>query len=148
MVDSAIAILLGVMLIEMARFGGHVSANPPSDAKTAKRYTQRFRVYALVAIVLVVAQGVRIYQSGNDAERTQHELHASIDTVSANLQKADTGRQVDNAYLKAKLEDAYKAYDDLRQFAPALMKIAQTGADYANSPWRKPSIGDRLANPV
>jgi len=120
MLDSAIAILLGVMLIEMARLGGHVSANTPGDPSAARRYTLRFRVYAGIAIFFVVAQGVRIYQASRDAESTKLFLQGSITKLNETVQKSDAGRQADNAYLKAKLEDAYKVNDELRQFAPAL----------------------------
>src|ERR1017187_503281 len=143
MVDSAIAILLGVMLIEMARLGGHVSANAPQDANTARHYTRRFRVYAAIAIILVLAQGVRIYQASKEAADTQSGLRKSIATLAEGFQRSDTGRQVDNAYLKAKLEDAYKVNDELRQLAPALMKVAQTGADYAKRQYEYKALGDK-----
>ena len=50
--DIIIAVLLGIILVEMARFGGYVSSNPPSDLKVARKYTNRFRVYAILACVL------------------------------------------------------------------------------------------------
>ncbi len=143
MVDSAIAIFLGVMLIEMARFGGAVSTKPPQDAGTTRQYTLRFRIYAAIAIVLVIVQGVRLYQAAKDAENTQTTLRKSIATLTEEFQKSDTGRQVDNAYLKAKLEDAYKVNEELRQLAPALMRVAQTGADYAKRQYEHKALGDK-----
>lgn len=117
MVDSALAILLGVMLVEMARFGGYVSANPPNNPAIAKAYTRRFWIYAIVSVILVMVQGTRIYLASQKAEADQANLNGSIRDLSAQLTRSDTGREVDNAYLKAKLEDAYSANDDLRKFA-------------------------------
>jgi hypothetical protein len=126
MVDSAIAILLGVLLVEMARFGGHVSANPPATPEVARRYTWRFRIYAFLAVLLTVAQGARIYFAGKDAESSKAKLNNSIETLQHQVQASDTGRQVDNAYLKAKLED----YKELQQLAPALLTMAQATEGY------------------
>jgi cytochrome c-type biogenesis protein CcmH/NrfF len=78
MIDSALAIALGVLLIELARYGGFVSANPPTDPATAKRYTIRFRLYALVACVLVLLQGIRTYVVGNQNDAEKAALNSSI----------------------------------------------------------------------
>jgi hypothetical protein len=143
MIDSAIAILIGVLLVEMARFGGQVSANPPAHPQEAKRYTWRFRIYATIACLLIIIQAVRSYHAASSANQQQQQLYAQITSLKDQGQKSEAGRQVDNAYLKAKLEDAYKAYDDLRQFAPALMKVAETGAEYSKRQFESKVLNDK-----
>ncbi len=69
-------------------------------------------------------------------------LNTSIDTLKSGLQQAETGRQVDAAYFKAKLEDAYKVNDDLRQFAPAIMKLAETSADLGKKQYDQKVLGN------
>jgi hypothetical protein len=136
--DSAIAILLGVLLIEMARFGGYVSANPPTDPTIARRYTWRFRTYAVVACIFLIAQGVRGYWASKEAEGVQSGLNSSIGDLKSQLQKSDTGRQVDDAYFKAKLED----YKQLQDLAPALMKIAEATENYTKKQYEVKEMSD------
>ncbi len=143
MVDSIIAILLGVLLIEFARFGGHVSANPPADPPQARRYTWRFRGYAVAAAILTIAQGVRLYQASQESHRVQASLNNSIRDLNGEIQKSDTASQVDNAYLKAKLEDAYKVNQELTGLAPALLKVAQVSADYTKKQYENKVLSDK-----
>lgn len=138
MIDSAIAIFLGVLLVELARFGGHVSANPPAGPDQARAYTLRFRIYALIACLLVVAQGVRIYLASRESEEAQTKLNASITSLGVRLTVSDTGRQVDNAYLKAKLED----YKELQALAPALLKMGEATEEYTKKQYETKTLSD------
>jgi hypothetical protein len=123
MIDAIIALLLGYLSIEMARLGGTISVNPPSpdNPNLAKRYKNRFQLYALIACGLLAVQCVRTYSASNEAARVQSGLNGSIKDLNAQVIKSENGRQVDNAYLKAKLED----YKELQALAPALLKMAQ-----------------------
>jgi len=78
--DIIIAVLLGIILVEMARFGGYVSSNPPSDLKVARKYTNRFRVYAILACVLIVIQAMRTY-------RASEHLDGLLSQIEQNTQK-------------------------------------------------------------
>lgn len=126
MIDSLIAILLGLTLVETARLGGHVSTNPPPTPLIARKYTWRFRVYALFAFLLTITQGARLYFASANAEATQTKLTGSIEDLHNQLQASDAGRREDNAYFKAKLED----YKDLQRLAPALLSIAEATKGY------------------
>lgn len=143
MVDSIIAILLSILLIEFARFGGHVSANPPPNPAIAKKYTWRFRGYALAAAILAIAQGARLYKASVESQRVQTSLNSSIANLNSEIQRSDTARQVDNAYLKAKLEDAYKVNQQLTGLAPALLKMAQVSADYSKKQYETKVLSDK-----
>jgi len=138
MLDSVIAISLGVLLVEMARFGGQVSANPPTTPAIAKRYTFRFWVYAAFACALVVVQGVRIYTTGKENDTAKAKLNNSISDLNGQLQRSENDRKVDNAYLKAKLED-YKSLEDL---APSLLQLAQATEGYTQKQYETKKLSD------
>jgi hypothetical protein len=55
------------------------------------------------------------------------------------VSQSETGRQVDNAYLKAKLED----YKSLQELAPALMKVAQASETFTQKQYETRVLNDR-----
>jgi hypothetical protein len=138
MVDLAISVLLSLLLVELARFGGHVSANPPASPTIARGYTRRFRIYAIAAGLLVIAQGVRVHVAQEEAGEAQSGLRGSIAHLQSQVQESETGRRIDNAYLKAKLED----YKELQGLAPALLKMAEASEDYTKKQYEVKVMND------
>ncbi|MGD0544674.1 MAG: hypothetical protein ABSB65_09710 [Candidatus Acidiferrales bacterium] len=83
-----------------------------------------------VFIVLGVGEFISIEISDKAHKEEVANQHSDIVNLQGQIQKSDVERQVSEAYLKAKLEDSYSMNAQLAQFAPALMKLAQTSADF------------------
>jgi hypothetical protein len=144
-VANAFFVLAAVLSI--IQWGKATSLHLPS-----RRRTVAFVLGCVLAVA--VAATVIAWTSGKarEAEKQKQQLHqltlipglnSSIATLKSDLEKAETGRQVDNAYLKAKLEDAYKANDDLRQFAPAIMQLARTSAELSKKQYDQKVLDDK-----
>jgi hypothetical protein len=64
-------------------------------------------------------------------------LESQISTLRTTQNQSETARQVDNAYLRAKLEDAYKLNDQMRAFAPAVMQVAKAGQEFSRKQYEQ-----------
>jgi hypothetical protein len=77
-----------------------------------------------------------------EIERQHNEMerqHTDIVNLTGELRQSETLRQVDSAYLKAKLED----YAQLSKLAPALMQMAQTGEEFQRRQYQEKMTSNR-----
>lgn len=94
--------------------------------------------WALFVCLVLAQAGLQIkLQKTDDAKAERRDT--DILNLSLELRKSETARQVDNAVLKTKLED----YAQLAQLGPALMKLAQTSADFQRKQYESKVISDR-----
>jgi hypothetical protein len=87
-------------------------------------------ILALAFILFGAGEIISIVRSDAAHATEIANQHTDIVNLQGQIQKSDVERQVSEAYLKAKLEDSYSMNAQLAQFAPALMKLAQTSADF------------------
>lgn len=71
--------------------------------------------------IVMIVKADRAHVAEVDAQ------HNDLEHLRDELRKAETARQVDVAKLSTRLED----YAQLAQFAPAIMKLAETSAEYS-----------------
>lgn len=89
-------------------------------------------------VVLVLAQaGLQIHGKREDEKKAVSQ-HDDIQNLMGELHKSETQRQVDNAILRTKLED----YAGLAQLGPALMKLAETSANFQKKQYEAKVVSD------
>jgi hypothetical protein len=84
---------------------------------------------ALMFILLGVGEIESIHRADWSHETDVRNQHSDIDRLTKELQNSETQRQVENAVLRAKLED----YAGWSHLGPAPMKLAQTSAEFHKS---------------
>jgi hypothetical protein len=96
-------------------------------------------------VLLVLAQtGLQVKARKEDAAKGQRQeteigkQHTDIQNLIGDLHKSETQRQVDNAILRTKLED----YAGWAQLGPALMKLAETSAEFQKKQYEAKVISD------
>ena len=117
-----------VIPLVMAWLGGHLATTTIQDPKRRLMYRVAFLVIAVIGIVATLF--VEITVEGSHTKETEGQRR-DIGSLRGDLQRAETARQIDTAILKTKLEDAYQMNAQLAQFGPAIMKLAQTSAEYS-----------------
>lgn len=91
-----------------------------------------WRRWSLVAAFVILGAGEILMIVKSDAAHTVEvrAQHDDIEKLRGDLQRSEIDRRVSEAYLRAKLEDADLAFSQLAKFAPALMVVAKTGAEF------------------
>jgi len=136
MSDIAIAMGSAFLTFVIGIMGVYVTFRPPTTEKAKLWWLASFAVCAVMGCGLV---GWQTYRNG----KQQESLTDSVGKIRDGLNQSETGRQVDNAYFKAKLEDAYKLNDQMRSFAPAMLKIAEANEDYTKRQFEQKSLTDK-----
>jgi hypothetical protein len=109
-------------------------------AVLADKVSEKWKKWCWALFVcLVLAQAGLQIKSQKEYDAKADRQDTDIQNLSAELRKSETGRQIDNAILKTKLED----YAQLAQLGPALMKLAQTSADFQRKQYESKVISDR-----
>lgn len=127
-----IAVLTCVMTI----LGVEMSVN----TELVRRWIWVFRIsFVLMGIGVVWFTHIQDRDNGNQVSGLQQ----SLDHMNKTLASDEAGRREDNAYLKAKLEDAYSINDQMRAFAPAIMKMAQTQTDITKKEYERKITTDK-----
>jgi HAMP domain-containing protein len=70
-------------------------------------------------------------------------LNESLAKLQTTLSQSEIGRQADMIYMKTKLDDAYRMNDQLRQLAPALMKVATASETYVQKEYEAKQISNQ-----
>jgi len=94
---------------------------------------------ALMFTVLGVGEIVSIDRADRAHEIEVRIQHISIESLTKELHESETQRQVEHAVLRTKLED----YAGLSQLGSALMKLAQTSAEFQKKQYESKVISDR-----
>ncbi len=97
------------------------------------------RSLALLFALLGVGEIVSIHKADVAHETEVENQHQDIETLTKELQKSETQRQMENAVLQTKLED----YAGLSRLGPALMKLAQASAEFQKKQYETKVISDR-----
>src|SRR5579862_5049671 len=99
-----------------------------------------WRRVVLVAVFVLLGLGeyVGIRQADFAHQLEVGKLNDKLDVFQA----SEVRNAVDLAYLKAKLEDASKMNEQLSQFAPAIMKLAQTSAEFTRKQYENKAMSD------
>ncbi len=113
----------------------------------ADKVSQRWKKWCwALFVVLVLAQAglqIKSKRAGEAKAREQESeirsQHTDIQNLMGELRKSETQRQVDNAILRTKLED----YSQLAQLGPALMKLAQTSAEFQRKQYETKVTSDK-----
>lgn len=85
---------------------------------------------ATACFLLGVGEVLSIIRADNEHAIEIAQQHSDVENLRGDLRRSETEREVSEAYLKAKLEDSYQMEAQLAQFGPAIMKLAQTSADF------------------
>jgi hypothetical protein len=103
-------------------------------------FTGRKRT-ALAIMFLLLAMGeiVSINKARSDHETELRVQHNDIEDLREQLHESETQRHVEHAILQTKLED----YAGLSQLGPALMKLAQTSAEFHKKQYEAKIMSDR-----
>jgi hypothetical protein len=131
MVDIAIAIAAAFVTLAIAVLGVFVTLKTPATKTEKIGWLVAFSALTILDCCLVGWQTLR---NG----KQQDTLNASIISVRQDLQEQKTGREVDNAYLRAKLED----YQSLKELAPALLQMAQASENYTKKQYEVKMMSD------
>ena len=94
---------------------------------------------ALIFVLLGAGEVVSILKADSIHQTEVRNQHIDIENLNNELHKSETQRQVDNAILRTKLED----YAGLSQLGPALMKLAQTSAEFQKKQYETRVLNDR-----
>jgi hypothetical protein len=117
----------GVVPFVMAWIGNHLAAVEIQESKRRRMYRIAFSLLAVVGMGIALTVEIQAYRAHKGETDVQRR---DIETLRSDLQRAETARQLDNAVLKTKLEDAYQMNAQLGRFAPAIMKLAQASAEF------------------
>jgi hypothetical protein len=94
---------------------------------------------AITFLLLAMGEIVSIDKARSDHETELRIQHNDIEDLREQLHESETQRHVEHAILQTKLED----YAGLSQLGPALMKLAQTSAEFQKKQYETKVIGDR-----
>lgn len=119
MSDIGITVGVAFLTFVMGFLGVYVTLHPPESPTAKFWWKAAFISCAIVGCGLVALQAYR-------TSVEQKDLEDSISSLQQSVNKSETGREVDDAYLKAKLED----YKQLQELAPALLKLGQATEGY------------------
>ncbi len=129
--DIWIAVCIGFVFFATGFMGVYVSLHPPNSAREKLAWKVGFVATAIFGCGLIAWQTSRSIEQQNATD-------VSISSLRTDLQKSETEREVDDAYLKAKLED-YKSLQDL---APSLLKLAQATEGYTQKQYEQKQLSD------
>jgi len=126
-----------VIPLTMAWIGNHLASKVyDNEPKRRLMYRAAFFVLVIVGVGGTCFVEWRSDRSHANEISSQHE---DIQNLMGELRKSETGRQVDNAILRTKLED----YSQLSQLGPALMKLAQTSAEFQRKQYEAKVTSDK-----
>jgi hypothetical protein len=118
--------------------GVALSLRKPDD-----RYHNKWRWAAIViGVSLTIAT---LWQQSRLDEKHSQEIKVIVESnqkVVDGLRDLDVQRKADNAVLVARLDDASKANDDLRRFAPAIMRLAEATSENTRKQYESKVITD------
>jgi hypothetical protein len=89
--------------------------------------------------ILVIGLAVLQWHNKKSQEIESLQQRKQITDLMGELQHSETSRQVDNAMLRTKLED----YSQFLQLGPALMKIAESGAEFQRKQYETKVSSDK-----
>jgi hypothetical protein len=94
---------------------------------------------ALMFIFLGLGEIVSVHKADTAHEIELRNQHSDLEKLTKELRNSETQRQVEHAVLRTKLED----FAQLSQLGPALMKLAQTSADFQKKQYETKIMSDR-----
>jgi hypothetical protein len=94
-------------------------------------------------ILLGIGEFTSIWKADLAHQDELARQHNDVENLRVDLRTSDTQRQVAEAYLKAKLEDAYQMNAQLAKFAPAIMKLAETSAEFTRKQYEVKVTSDK-----
>ena len=113
---------VGIFAVVLAVVGAVVTHTQTSGWK---------RICLTVLFVhLGAAEVVVIVRADHAHDAEVKKFGDDLSGIQKKLDDSEVNRRVDEAYLRAKWEDSQASLAQLSRFAPAIMKLAQTSADY------------------
>jgi len=100
-------------------------------------------ILALGCVLLGIGEVISIVKADTTHDVEVKQQHADVENLRSDLHKSEIERQVAEAYLKAKLEDSYQMNAQLAQLGPALLKLAQTGAEFQKKQYEAKVTSDK-----
>lgn len=131
MLDIWIAVGIAFLTFAMGFMGIFVTLHPPGSSAEKWAWKIAFGIFAFSGCGLVVWQTQRYVQE-------QNGLNASIQSLGGQLNKSETDRKTDDAYLRAKLED----YKSLQELAPALLRLGQATEGFTQKQYEVQRLSD------
>src|SRR5712672_3031053 len=79
----------------------------------------------------------------NEHQKEVDDQRQAVESLRSVIQTNEVRSAADMGYLKAKLEDSEKLNDKLSKFAPAVMKLAETSAEFTRKQFEARVTSDK-----
>lgn len=96
-----------------------------------------------VGVATSVLTGVSQSHARKEHERELDEQRQAVMSLRSVIQTNEVRNAADMGYLKAKLEDSEKLNEKFSRFAPAVMKLAETSAEFTRKQYEAKVTSDK-----